>query len=87
MNPTITEIIAMEVTPEEMQTIIKQREQKAKQAAIAEKSREVCKLIGELEALGGRVYAVRNGKSHYVSNGYNMVWGVTTDSNGVRFSI
>lgn len=87
MNATVTEIVAMEITPEEMESIIKQRELKAKQAAIAEKGQEVCRLIQELKALGGHVYAVRKDKSHYVSTGYNSVWGFTADSDGVRFII
>lgn len=87
MNATVAEIVVMEVTPEEMQSIIKQRELKGKQAAIAEKGQEVCKLIKELEELGGHVYAVRNSRNHYVSTGCNGVYGVVADSNGVRFTI
>lgn len=49
----ITEIIATEVTREEMCRILEERKTAAKNAAIEAKADEICKLLQELQALGG----------------------------------
>lgn len=60
-------VVAMEVTPQEMEGIIKQREEKVKDATIKEKTTQLAQLISEIKALGGHVRVKRNGKSTYLS--------------------
>lgn len=67
-------VVAMEVTPQEMERIIKQREKEAKDAAIKEKATQLAQLINEIKALGGYVMVKRNGKSTYLSP-----YGVSVD--------
>lgn len=84
---TVTEIVAMEVTPEEMASIIKQREVKAKQAAQEALAQEICNLIKQYKAMGGAVYAERSGKNHYISTGVNALYNARVDRFGLTFSI
>ena len=70
----ITEIIATEVTREEMCRILEERKTAAKNAAIEAKADEICKLLQELQALGGHVTASRKGKNCYLSRGSNGLY-------------
>ena len=62
-----TALLAMEVTAEEMEEVLKRRETKAKEAAIKEKADEIARLIDDIKRLGGRVPAQRDGKRTYFS--------------------
>lgn len=50
-----TEIIVLEVTPKEMEEVLKRREQRAKDAQIAKNIEEIVRLVKETKALGGKV--------------------------------
>ena len=63
----VTAFVAMEVTPEEMEEIIKRRELAAQNAAIEEKARVLVQTIKEIENLGGRVRVTRDRKNTYFS--------------------
>jgi hypothetical protein len=70
----VAAFVAMEVTPEEMEEIIKRRELAAKNAAIEEKTQVLVKTIKEIENLGGRVRVTRDRKNTYFSSyGENIV--------------
>ena len=70
----VTAFVAMEVTPEEMEEIIKRRELAAKNAAIEEKTQVLIQTIKEIENLGGRVRVTRDRKNTYFSScGENVV--------------
>lgn len=75
MKETST-VLAMEVTAEEMEEVLKRRETKAKEAAIKEKAHEIARLIDDIKQLGGRVSAQRDGKSTYFSTCGESVRGV-----------
>jgi hypothetical protein len=75
MKETST-VLAMEVTAEEMEEVLKRRETKAKEAAIKKKADEIARLIDDIKRLGGRVTAQRDGKSTYFSTCGERVRGV-----------
>jgi hypothetical protein len=50
-----TEIVVLEVTPKEMEEILTRREQRARDALIAQNIEEIVRLVKETKALGGRV--------------------------------
>lgn len=59
--------VAMEVTPEEMEEVIKRRELAAKNAAIEEKTQMLIRTIKEIENLGGHIRVTRDRKNTYFS--------------------
>lgn len=63
----VTTFVAMEVTPEEMEEVIKRRELAAKNAAIKEKTQVLVQTIKEIESLGGRVHITRDTRDTYFS--------------------
>jgi hypothetical protein len=63
----VTAFVAMEVTPEEMEEVIKRREATAKNAAIKEKTQVLVQTIKEIESLGGHIRVTRDRKSTYFS--------------------
>lgn len=84
----IKQVTVMEITPEEAEMIMKQRDVAERQKAIKEKSEEVCKLVAEIKALGGRVSAYRRGKNPYLSTGIgNTLFTPEASVRGVEFSI
>ena len=70
----VAAFVAMEVTPEEMEEVIKRRESAAKDAAIEEKTQMLIQTIKEIENLGGRVRVTRDRKNTYFSSyGENVI--------------
>lgn len=63
----VAAFVAMEVTPEEMEEVIKRRESAARNAVIEEKTQVLVQTIKEIENLGGRVRVTRDRKSTYFS--------------------
>lgn len=81
------ELTFMEISKAEMKMLIEKRKQAEKQAAIQSKAEEICRLIKELEALGGHVYAHRSGKNRYLQMGENMLYNVQAGSWGLDFKV
>lgn len=81
------ELTFMEISEAEMKMLIEKRKQAAKQAAIQAKAEEICKLIKELEALGGHVHAHRSGKNRYLQTGYNVLYNVQAGAWGLDFKV
>jgi hypothetical protein len=70
----VAAFVAMEVTPEEMEEVIKRRELAVKNAAIKEKTQVLAQTIKGIESLGGRVRVTRDRKNTYFSSyGENIV--------------
>lgn len=63
----VAAFVAMEVTPEEMEEVIKRREVTAKNTAIKEKTQVLVQTIKEIESLGGLIRVTRDRKSTYFS--------------------
>lgn len=83
-----TALLAMEITAEEMEEVLKRRETKAKEAAIKEKAYEIARLIDDIKQLGGHVSAQRDGKSTYFRTCGESVRGVRLSySHGVEIVI
>lgn len=87
MPTVVTEIVAMEITPEEMEAILKKRELEAKDAAIEAKAKEICKLIEEMKKLGGRISADRKGKNRYLSQCGEYLYAPQPSKWGITFQI
>lgn len=81
------ELTFMEISEAEMKMLIQKREQAAKHAAIKSKAEEICKLIKELETLGGHVYAHRSGKNRYLQMGDSMLYNVQAGAWGLDFKV
>ena len=50
-----TEIVVLEVTPQEMEEVLARREKRARDAQIAQNIEEIVRLVKETKALGGKV--------------------------------
>lgn len=63
----VAAFVAMEITPEEMEEVIKRRESAARDAAIKEKAQVLVQAIKEIKNLGGHIHVTRDKKSTYFS--------------------
>ena len=63
----VAAFVAMEVTPEEMEEVVKRRESAAKNAAIEEKPQVLVQTIKEIKNLGGCIRVTRDRKNTYFS--------------------
>jgi hypothetical protein len=72
----VAAFVAMEVTPEEMEEVVKRRESAARNAAIKEKTQVLVQTIKEIENLGGCIRVTRDRKNTYFSAYGESVIGV-----------
>lgn len=72
----VAAFVAVEVTPKEMEEVIKRRESAAKDVAIKEKTQLLAQTIKEIENLGGHIRVTRNKKNTYFSTCGEGVIGI-----------